>query len=263
MKIDYCSDLHLGLDGTSSRVLECFPERLGDVLILAGDIAEVSVLKNKNKGKKKQFLNFFEWANSNYKHVLYVFGNHEFYGESLYHSVKNMRDIFRKKGFGNIYILDNESITIDGKLFFGGTMWTSCRDGNPIVLNEVQSKMSDYYYIKDSNGDKILPEHTVAQHRTFKNAVEKYRRADVVITHHAPHNLSISPYYRSCSSINDAYYEELFDFIFDSEIKVWHHGHVHDPCDYMIKNTRVLCNPRGYFGIEHDAYSFKVKSYEL
>jgi len=37
------------------------------------------------------------------------------------------------------------------------------------------------------------------------------------------------------------------DFILDNEnIKVWVHGHMHDPVDYMIGETRVLANPRGY-----------------
>lgn len=262
MKIDYCSDLHLAFDKTSSRILECFPEQLGDVLILAGDIAEVHVLKSKNKSTKRQFLNFFDWVNRNYSHVLYVFGNHEFYDESLYHAVQNMRYIFRKNCFDKIKILDNESITIDGRLFFGGTMWTSCKNSDPIVVGDVQSAMSDYRYIKDREGNAVFPEHTIALHRTFKNVLEKYQDADVVITHHAPHCMSVDPQYLS-SRIVDAYYEELFDWIFDSKVKIWHHGHTHDSCDYDIGGTRVLCNPRGYYGHEHDAYAFKVKSYEL
>lgn len=28
------------------------------------------------------------------------------------------------------------------------------------------------------------------------------------------------------------------------------HGHVHDYFDYALGNTRVLCNPRGYVGID-------------
>jgi predicted NBD/HSP70 family sugar kinase len=30
------------------------------------------------------------------------------------------------------------------------------------------------------------------------------------------------------------------------DIKCWVHGHTHSTHDYMIGNTRVLCNPRGY-----------------
>ena len=27
---------------------------------------------------------------------------------------------------------------------------------------------------------------------------------------------------------------------------LWLHGHTHESFDYNIKNTRVVCNPRGY-----------------
>jgi hypothetical protein len=29
---------------------------------------------------------------------------------------------------------------------------------------------------------------------------------------------------------------------------LWIHGHMHDPFDYEINGTRVICNPRGYPG---------------
>jgi predicted phosphodiesterase len=29
---------------------------------------------------------------------------------------------------------------------------------------------------------------------------------------------------------------------------LWIHGHTHDPFDYEINGTRVICNPRGYPG---------------
>ena len=49
----------------------------------------------------------------------------------------------------------------------------------------------------------------------------------------------------------------------DKKIKYWIHGHTHDACDYMIGDTRVLCNPRGYIGHERDASFFKLKYYEV
>ena len=27
---------------------------------------------------------------------------------------------------------------------------------------------------------------------------------------------------------------------------MWFHGHTHDTYDYMIDQTRILCNPKGY-----------------
>ena len=46
---------------------------------------------------------------------------------------------------------------------------------------------------------------------------------------------------------------DLSDFILDNpNISFWNHGHTHFPFDYMIGETRVLCNPRGYLPYEAD-----------
>ena len=40
---------------------------------------------------------------------------------------------------------------------------------------------------------------------------------------------------------------QVFGTIMDNpNIKLWIHGHVHNNFDYMIGDTRVICNPRGY-----------------
>jgi hypothetical protein len=31
---------------------------------------------------------------------------------------------------------------------------------------------------------------------------------------------------------------------------LWLHGHVHHSLDYQLFDTRVVCNPRGYFDLE-------------
>jgi hypothetical protein len=53
--------------------------------------------------------------------------------------------------------------------------------------------------------------------------------------------------------MNGAYHSDLREFILDRpQIKLWTHGHTHHPFDYMIGETRIVCNPRGY---ENDGYS--------
>jgi hypothetical protein len=53
--------------------------------------------------------------------------------------------------------------------------------------------------------------------------------------------------------MNGGYHSDLSEFILDHpQIKLWTHGHTHVPFDYMIGETRVVCNPRGY---ENDGYS--------
>ena len=43
------------------------------------------------------------------------------------------------------------------------------------------------------------------------------------------------------------------------QIKLWTHGHTHEDFDYMVGETRIVCNPRGYIRYEERADSFKLK----
>lgn len=67
----------------------------------------------------------------------------------------------------------------------------------------------------------------------------------VVITHHAPTHLSVSPAYQN-NMANPAYHSNLSEFIFKNSPKLWIHGHMHDSCEYNVGDTKVICNPKGY-----------------
>ena len=268
MKFDLGSDLHLCFDEGNSRVLKLFPEQRSKTLILAGDIAEIAELKLKRSRHKTLFIEFFTYCSEMYENVVYVFGNHEFYGAELNYAVQNARDIFKNLSLTNIHILDNQTLDVGDALIFGGTMWTSFRGGNPMALNDAVRSMQDYEYIywidQYKERSKILPEMILSTHRTTLRAIEKFSRIatnkpKIVVTHHAPHYQSIPPYYRN-SRINYLYYEELFDLIEPSDIAIWCHGHTHNSAEYTIGNTKVVANPRGYYGHETDAYNWRIKT---
>jgi hypothetical protein len=65
--------------------------------------------------------------------------------------------------------------------------------------------------------------------------------------------------------MNGAFRSELDGFILSKHdrIKLWVHGHMHNPSDYMIGDTRVVCNPRGYVGHEKRADEFKLQYVEV
>jgi hypothetical protein len=64
--------------------------------------------------------------------------------------------------------------------------------------------------------------------------------------------------------MNGGYSSSLDEFIVDHpQIKLWTHGHTHELFDYMVGETRVVCNPRGYVGHERgsealDPYRAKI-----
>ena len=64
--------------------------------------------------------------------------------------------------------------------------------------------------------------------------------------------------------MNGGYHTELGNYIaYHTQIKLWTHGHVHDDFDYMINETRVICNPRGYIGSESRADTFDLVYVEV
>jgi Icc-related predicted phosphoesterase len=68
----------------------------------------------------------------------------------------------------------------------------------------------------------------------------------VVVTHHAPSPKSLvagKPYLDL-----DWYYASDAEHLMhgDNAPVLWIHGHIHRNQDYVVGNTRVVCNPRGY-----------------
>jgi Icc-related predicted phosphoesterase len=87
-----------------------------------------------------------------------------------------------------------------------------------------------------------------AEHISFLTAMlDASDEPTVVVTHHAPTRKSIMPFYRD-SSVNGAYANNLEPLILGlkNQPKLWIHGHTHTSHDYMVGNTRVVCNPSGY-----------------
>ena len=113
------SDLHL-----ECGYLDVLNEEGADVLILSGDVCEA-----RNAGK---FLPFFTACSNAFKHVLYVYGNHEFYGDEYEEAKVKIQNTLQH--LTNITILDDKFKTIDGVLFIGSTFWSDFNRGDPITM---------------------------------------------------------------------------------------------------------------------------------
>jgi hypothetical protein len=132
--------------------------------------------------------------------------------------------------------------------------------GDPLTLHAVRDMMNDFRVIKkDLEGyTNLKPADTVVRHKHMLGYIKTVvaERPDekfVVVGHHSPSFQSAHEMYRQDTLMNGAYHSDLSEFILDRpQIKLWVHGHTHHPFDYMIGETRVVCNPRGY---ESDGYS--------
>jgi len=254
--ITIANDLHLEFGA-----IEIKNTSKADVLILSGDIIvadDISLTNNVKYSHRyictKRYREFFEQVSSEFKHVIYVAGNHEFYNGKWEKSIADIREFI--VNFPNIHFLEREMVELDGVVYMGGTLWTDMNKGDPLTLHATQDMMTDFSIIRnDAFGHrKLRPSDTVIRHKKtleyFKFIAQEHKDKKIVmVVHHAPHQKSINEKYISEYLMNGAYASNLSDFILDHpQIKLVTHGHMHDSSDYMIGDTRVICNPRGYVG---------------
>ena len=271
MKIKLVSDLHLEFS-------DCFINNNegADVLILGGDIMVATDLHDhphmdygmysnvnlEGLGRRQQtalrFRDFLKRCSFQFPHVIYVAGNHEFYHGKWTQSLTTLSNECAK--YPNVYFLEAGSKTIDDVTFIGGTLWTDMNKGDPLTMHAVRDMMNDFRCIKkDLEGyTSLKPHDTVIRHKHMLGYIKTVvaERPDekfVVVGPHSPSFQSVHEGYRGETLMNGAYHSDLSEFILDRpQIKLWTHGHTHHPFDYMIGETRVVCNPRGY---ENDGYS--------
>ena len=226
MRINYINDIHLEFGALSENPFG------GDVLILAGDIT----VKNR-----------VDWINEiakDFKHVIYVLGNHEFYRQYYNETYEKTK---KQLVASNVHLLQNESVTLDGITFHGTTLWSDFERGNPLSYIQCGNSLSDFNLIyRNLHGKRFSPQLAHLEHVTAKTFLhQNVKKNDVVVTHHAPTFESIGEDFKK-SDLNGGYASDLSELIINLEPFLWFHGHLHNTSDYMVHNTRVLNNPRGY-----------------
>lgn len=234
MKLHILSDLH-----TEFAPFD-WPGTAADVVILAGDT-----------GVGKRGLEW-AWRAIPETPVIYVTGNHEFYGQKIPRLVDELRQL---AAGSNVRVLENESVVIGDVVFLGATLWTDfALDGNvPLATADAVTGMSDFRRIRVSPAyRRFHPRDARRFHERTVNWLTIAGRSFpgkklVVVTHHAPSRRSLSPRYPA-DSLNPAYASNLEPLLEELGAGLWIHGHIHHASDYQLGKTRVIANPRGYPG---------------
>lgn len=273
MKIAYCSDIHLEFGP-----LEINNDVGADVLILGGDILVASDLTIDN-ARSARFKDFLQKCNDSFPIVFYHMGNHEHYHGDFSKTAAYIEEAIAD--MPNIYFQDKSWVTIpdptepDAPItFFGATLWTNFNFGDAVSLKAASHSMNDFRSVAMSSKNttengyaRFTPKDALADHEEAMQALQYV--ADnfskvVVSTHHAPTTKSKRPDEYDDSMIHDWYNSDLEQFIKDHpSIKVWTHGHTHAQYEWLIGDTQVLCNPRGYIGHQEIADHFELKVFEI
>jgi Icc-related predicted phosphoesterase len=234
MKLNILSDLHLSCGALN------LPENGADAVVLAGDIA-----------RPREAV---AWALGIAKPVLYVAGNHEFYGSSITETLDELKQLCAGT---NICVLDNDEVILNGVRFLGTTLWTDFLlfgegEKRAAAIDEALRWIRDFSRIRvDGETDVLFSPGDSAtlfnRHAGWLETrlAEPYAGPTVVITHHAPSPNSIHPRFAD-SLLNACFASEAERLLDGSRVRLWIHGHMHDSFDYRVNGTRVVCNPRGY-----------------
>jgi predicted phosphodiesterase len=234
MKIHVLSDLHLDVGPVE------LPETDADVVVIAGDVHPK--------------LGGLKWIKETFpkQPVIYVAGNHEYYGKSIPY----LTEKFRAEATGtNVHFLENQSAVINGVCFLGCTLWTDFDLFGSSGLSRVlaREQMNDYRRVRLSTHQfrKLRPADTAGFHYKSRNWLRREFSDDascnkpVIVSHHAPSIVSL-PLDRRVDELCPAYASHLDNLVGESGAALWAHGHIHSSSDYTIGTTRVVCNPRGY-----------------
>jgi hypothetical protein len=259
VRIHLVSDLHTDIRDNGDfkpAVVDC------DVIVVAGDAQAPGTLALRKVR---------ELYPDRAMPLIYVPGNHDFYSEgdkklralnpalqtTYGHQRLEMPAVASELG---IILLDDAVTVIDDVRFIGSTLWSdfSARPGYvafDTAVRDAARLMNDYKFIKVGKGrsrDRIRPGDTINAHKIARNFIEKalaepFEGGTAVITHHAPSYRSLLGAGVQFAEMDWCYASNLEHLMTgENAPQIWMHGHVHANRDFVVGETRVVANPRGY-----------------
>lgn len=215
MKLRIVSDLHLE-HFRPDEYENWFTDQGEDVVVAAGDIHNA-----KYAPMELRFL-FPD------KEIVYVAGNHEYYGMDFDEALKLLRNQCADLG---IHFLENDAVTIQGQRFLGTTLWAG-----PLLPKDVQYRINDFNVIMRNKRTFKLDDCINLNHLA-REFLGQRTEDDVVVTHFMPHYKYTHP--RWMADICNRYFANDID---PAGVKLWIYGHTHD----ATMKDNVVCNPHGY-----------------
>ena len=259
--MQYTSDLHIEF-WTHKKKFN-FVKATTDILLLAGDIGAVAI-----KEDRSALIRFLQEVSKQFKLVIWVPGNHEYYFNGrmkpkLQHCVQYCKQIMTAiaNKFDNICLLDNDSITltINNKKYFiiGSTLWSFIPTTH---MNSALSTINNYSHIYvgcDTKGRicsirniqnirLITPQDTNTWYKKSIHFIKKTlnkRPKDatvILITHYKPYLPTDD------TEVNFAYESDAINKVDATAIDSWVYGHTHLHDDKNVRSVHMCSNPKGY-----------------
>jgi hypothetical protein len=258
VKIQLLSDLHLEAHPHFAPT----PAPDADVLVLAGDIGSYqsgSLLADDDFGLSR-FSPLKGWPVP----VLFVPGNHEYDALDFDLAHARLREACDRLGitFLERSVVFSDALVASADLpvrFIGTTLWSDFdaladRVGSVSELlqgRERAFRAANFYLRKadtSRHGHAMLAEQMREQALTCQAWLREalatpFEGQTVVVTHFAPSLLSADPRY-GLTPGTAGFCNALDELL--PQARLWLHGHLHCPSDYVKHGCRVVANPLGY-----------------
>lgn len=255
MKIYYVSDLHVDLN--KQRYRENPPSDAKEsIIVIAGDV---------NTGEKgidsiTRLMKVLRWYSENFLRVIFIAGNHEFYGNFIESHIEWIRSEVKINKLINVYILDYTIpyLELDGYYFWGDTLWSNIEGNafNPLYHVQLTMNIADFRHIYITRDEQTTgrwtPDDMLKAYQKSYDSLCDFLSSDlpnkIVITHFAPSRQSVHSRFKEDELGLNCYFTNNLDrLIFKYKPIAWIHGHVHNSFNYKILGTQVVANPMGYF----------------
>ena len=245
MRIQFASDLHLEF-ADNWRYLRQHPlEKVGDVLVLAGDIG---YLGDDNYSTHP----FWDIVADQYQQVLVVPWTHDF---DKFYDLAFLPDgkILNIRPKVNVY--NNAVVTLKGVDIILSTLWAH------IPLQDAfatETGVTDFHRIL-YKGEPLTFKQFNREHRHCMDFLQEAcvtakATKRVIVTHHVPSFQLSSPDFEG-SRINGAFVSNEDTFIKQCDAEYWIYGHSHRNIDKLIGKTKCVSNQLGYvFSREHRTF---------
>ena len=254
MKIQLLSDLHLEVHPHFVPQ----PTPGADVLVLAGDIGSYQ------SGSLLDAMGDSDFGLGRFAHwpvpVIFVPGNHEYDAQDFDAAHARLRATCERLG---LIWLERESMVLHGVRFVGTTLWSDFdalaeHEGSSDLARRLRQRDKAFraanFYLKKTGGTRdeaaflapaVREQGLLCQQWLRETLATAFDGPTVAVSHFAPSLHSADPRYGMVPG-TAGFCNALDDLL--PLAKVWMHGHLHCPSNYMLHGCRVVANPLGYAG---------------
>ncbi|WLH51300.1 metallophosphoesterase [Pseudomonas tolaasii] len=228
MKALILSDLHIEFEPYQPQPVDV------DLVILAGDI---------HKGVRG-----VKWANEAFTSpVIYVPGNHEYYGGHIDRTLEKMR----AASDSHVHVMDQDCFLFGGFRFLGVTSWTdyTATGDMSAAMALARNSMNDFKVIRvGERYRRLRPDDLIARNRLARGWLTAqleipFSGKTVVVTHHAPVP-EVSGESADGGHLSASYTNNWASLVGQSDF--WIFGHTHCSVDTNLGGCRLVSNPKGY-----------------